>query len=208
MLREYQTEISKLKAQLAINGPGRELTADLELKQRIEDEKAKITHFYEEETLRLREEHDHQRKEKEDLMNGMVSRVVRMSILFHSCIWLACFRASADMMNLKAHYEDKIQSLNAQATKLPEKIEVINKIQELKSSLVGGECAHNDQLKEKRKRKKMAAENRLSALVKAINGVEETEARDILQGHYTDIQQELKMKTDALKTTSKKVGFD
>lgn len=111
------------------------------------------------------------------------------------------------MMNLKAHYEEKIQALNAEATKIPEKIEVINKIQALKSSLVGGECAHNVQLKEKRKRKKMAAEDRLSALAKAINSVEQTEARDILQGHYTDIQHELKMKTDALKTTSKKVRF-
>lgn len=71
MLREYQTEISKLKAQLAINGPVSEIPNDLEVKQRIEDEKAKITQFYEEETLRLREEHETQRKQKEDLMKGI-----------------------------------------------------------------------------------------------------------------------------------------
>lgn len=111
------------------------------------------------------------------------------------------------MTVLKAHYEEKIQSLNAEATQLPEKVEVINKIHALKSSLVGGECANNDQLKEKRKRKKMAAEHRLSALTKAINSVEQTDTRDILQGHYTDIQQELKMKTDALKTISKKASY-
>lgn len=109
------------------------------------------------------------------------------------------------MMQLKAHYEDKIKVLNAEANKLPQNNEVINKIQALKSSLVGGECANNDQLKEKRKRKKMAAEHRLSAIAKAINSVEQTEARDILQGHYTDIQHELKLKTDALKAISKKV---
>lgn len=213
MLREYQAEISKLKQQLAVNGPVREPTADLELKQRIDEEKAKITQFYEEETLRLRAEHDHQRKEKEDLMNGIVGRRLLSASLENELVFAQffvsrspLFRAPTDMMKLKAHYEDKIQTLNAEATKLPEKNEVINKIRELKSSLVGGECANNDQLKEKRKRKKMAAEHRLSALAKAINSVEGTEARDILQGHYTDIQQELKMKTDALKATSKKVN--
>lgn len=110
------------------------------------------------------------------------------------------------MTELKAHYEEKIQSLNAEAHHQPEKAEVIHKIQALKSSLVGGECANNDQLKEKRKRKKAHAEHRLSALAKAIDSVEQTDTRDILQGHYTDIQQELKMKTDALKTISKKVS--
>lgn len=110
-----------------------------------------------------------------------------------------------DMMKLKAHYEEKISALNTEASKLPQNNEVINKIQALKSSLVGGECANNTQLKERRRRKKLAAEHRLNEISMAINSVEHTEARDILQGHYTDIQQELKLKTDALKTISKKV---
>lgn len=75
MLREYQAEISRLKSQLAVNGPGSEPIIDLELKQSIEDEKAKITQFYEEETMRMREEHENQRKEKEDLMNGMLIKI-------------------------------------------------------------------------------------------------------------------------------------
>lgn len=70
MLREYQAEISKLKAQLAINGPVSEIANDLEVKQRIEEEKAKITQFYEEETMRLKEDHEKQRKQKEDLLKG------------------------------------------------------------------------------------------------------------------------------------------
>lgn len=111
-----------------------------------------------------------------------------------------------DMAQLKAHYEDKIEALNSEANKLPQpNKEVINKIQALKSSLVGGECADNTQLKEKRRRKKVAAERRLLEISNAINSVEQTEARDILQGHYTDIQQELKLKTDALKSVSRKV---
>lgn len=110
------------------------------------------------------------------------------------------------MMELKAHYEEKIAALNSEEKKLPQQNnEVISKIQALKSSLVGGECANNTQLKEKRRRKKMAAERRMMEISNAINSVEQTEARDILQVHYTDIQQELKLKTDALKSISRKV---
>lgn len=109
------------------------------------------------------------------------------------------------MEKLKAHYEEKISALNSQAKKLPQNNEVINKIQALKSSLVGGECANNTQLKEKRRRKKLAAEQRMNAISMALDLCEHSEARDILQGHYTDIQQELKLKTDALKAMSRKV---
>lgn len=109
------------------------------------------------------------------------------------------------MKKLKSHYEEKISDLNSK--KRPESIEVIDKIKALKSSLVGGENSNNIQLKEKRKRKKMAAELRVLELTKAINSVEHTEARDILQGHYTDIQQELKLKTDALKSFARKVSL-
>lgn len=110
------------------------------------------------------------------------------------------------MMKLKAHYEEKISALNSEANKLPQpNKDVINKIQALKSSLVGGECANNTQLKEKRRRKKIAAEHRMMEISNAINSVEHTQSRDILQGHYTDIQQELKLKTDTLKSMSRKV---
>lgn len=107
------------------------------------------------------------------------------------------------MMKLKAHYEEKISSLNS--VKPPQRNEVVEKIKALKSSLVGGENANNTQLKEKRKHKKIAAEQRLDEIANAINSVEQSEARDILQGHYTDIQHELKLKTDALKSISRKV---
>lgn len=113
------------------------------------------------------------------------------------------------MERLKTHYEEKIATLNSQANTLtPSQCnnEVINKIQALKSSLVGGECAHNIQLKEKRRHKKLEAEQRTKAIANALDmWCEHSEARDILQEHYTDIQHELKMKTDALKAISRKV---
>lgn len=201
MLREYQAEILQLKTQLANNGTiTPESPIDLELKKNIEEEKTKLAEYYEAETDRLKSEHENQRKEKEELMNGK-------SLYFY--VFSDNIKASKhfflDMMKLKAHYEEKITSLNAKANKLPVNNEVINKIQALKSSLVGGECANNTELKEKRKRKKLAAEHRMKAITSVIDSIEHTEARDILQGHYSDIQQELKMKTDALKAMSRKV---
>ena len=72
MLREYQAEILKLKTQLANSGMtnGTESPIDLELKKNIEEEKEKLAQFYEAETERLKNEHENQRKEKEELMNG------------------------------------------------------------------------------------------------------------------------------------------
>lgn len=72
MLREYQAEILKLKTQLANSGMtnGVESPIDMDLKKNIEEEKEKLAQFYEAETERLKNEHENQRKEKEELMNG------------------------------------------------------------------------------------------------------------------------------------------
>lgn len=115
------------------------------------------------------------------------------------------------MEQLKAHYEQQLQELatnnkiNANPA-IPDKDEVINKIKMLKSALIGGECANDAQFKEKMKKRKLEAERRLSALAHALSRVEQSEDRDILQTHYTDIQQELKIKTDALKSSRQKVN--
>lgn len=116
----------------------------------------------------------------------------------HFCFFL---NLNLDLTNLKARFEEKINEVS----KPGDEVEVIKKIKALKSSLVGGECANDVQLKEKRKRKKLAAQQRLSALARALKDADHTEARDILQGHYTDIQHELKIKTDALRAETKKV---
>lgn len=212
MLREYQAEILKLKSQLAKNGVvnGLELPIDLELKKNIEEEKEKLAQYYEAETERLKNEHESQKKEKEELMNGnfQLTFFILLFIFFYIEFidFVFSFYIFSDMEKLRAHYEEKISALNTKANKLPQN-EVINKIQALKSSLVGGENANNTQLKEKRRRKKMAAEQRMNAIAAALNLCEHDEARDILQVHYTDIQQELKLKTDALKAISRKVLF-
>lgn len=117
------------------------------------------------------------------------------------------------MEQLKEHYEQQLRDLainnkNSSRTNSTEKDkdDVINKIKMLKSALIGGECANDTQFKEKLKKRKMESERRLSALANALSRVEQTEDRDILQTHYSDIQQELKIKTDALKSNRQKVN--
>lgn len=73
MLREYQAEISKLKLQLERGGlmnGSIDVSVDEETKAQIEMEKHRLKEFYEAETERLKTEHENQRKEKEELMNG------------------------------------------------------------------------------------------------------------------------------------------
>lgn len=117
------------------------------------------------------------------------------------------------MEQLKTHYEQQLKDLasnnkNILRTNSTEgdKDDVMNKIKMLKGALIGGECANDAQFKEKLKKRKLDAERRLSALAHALSRVEQSEDRDILQTHYTDIQQELKVKTDALKASRQKVS--
>jgi len=72
--------------------------------------------------------------------------------------------------------------------------------------MVGGERANDYELKEKRLRKKKAAERRLQALAKVLSKVEDEDGM-FLQV-YDDIQQELSLKTDALRKNKIKVKWN
>ena len=106
---------------------------------------------------------------------------------------------------------------------------VKTKMKSIQNDLIGGERANDEQLREKHKKKKIAAQRRMrsdliiihflqeqkdhkyitifSALAEALNRVEQSEDRSILQGHYSDIQHELQVKTDALKSQKHKVSL-
>lgn len=73
MLREYQAEISKLKDMLQSNttqSPASSISDDSETRAHVEEEKIRLQEFYENETERLKREHENQRREKEELMQG------------------------------------------------------------------------------------------------------------------------------------------
>lgn len=71
--------------------------------------------------------------------------------------------------------------------------------------MVGGERVNDRELKEKRLKKKRAAEQRLNALAKILAKVEDEEGPNLVLKVYDDIQEELRVKTDLLRKYKQKV---
>ena len=69
----------------------------------------------------------------------------------------------------------------------------------------GGKRAGDKNLKERRKRKKAAAENRIKVLGEALGHVDDEDG--VLIKVYDDIQEELKVKNEALKKGKQKESF-
>ena len=67
----------------------------------------------------------------------------------------------------------------------------------------GGKRAGDKNLKERRRQKKKAAENRIKALGEALGHVDDEDG--VLIKVYDDIQEELRVKTDALKKSKQRV---
>lgn len=78
------------------------------------------------------------------------------------------------------------------------------RLQEIEENMVGGERAHDEELKEKRQRKKKAAEKR--SKVMAESNRSDDEENQILMRAYDNIQEELRVKTEALKKSKQKVN--
>ncbi|KFB41341.1 AGAP003323-PA-like protein [Anopheles sinensis] len=190
MLREYQQEIIRLKELLkggsqpvAENGYG-EIGFDVE-KQALKTQ-------YDQEVTHLRREYEQQKIAKQELVK--------------------------DIEKIKTYYEQQMQHLASRklaendrepTVGLPsrDRKEIYERIKQIKDALIGGERANDIQLKEKRYRNKLASEKRINALAQAISRIEQTEDRDLLQGHYTDIQQELKTRYDQIRALRRRTKF-
>lgn len=191
LVKEYQEEIMRLKQLLESNQIGGDPSttnqdAQLESDQShewLEQEKAKLQSEFEAETIRLKHEHEAQKLEKQELQK--------------------------DIEVLKAHYEKQLELLakkQDQNNNQPvSNEEIMNRIESIKATLIGGERANDLQLKEKRYKKKLAAQRKLSALAHVLGRIEQSVDRDLLKEHYSDIHQELQAKTEALRGQRKKV---
>ena len=69
----------------------------------------------------------------------------------------------------------------------------------------GGKRAGDKDLKERRKGRKRAAENRIKVLGEALGHVDDEDG--VLIKVYDDIQEELRVKTEALKKSKQRVSF-
>lgn len=205
-LREYQEEIIKLKKMLEANNFDN--SNNININNQIETEKppqstvawldeesSKIKNEMQEEMERLREDHIREKRENEHRIQ--------------------------EMEELKQNYEEQLMRLKSQSKEIETvrnksseqqlvngnkilQLEACKRIEMIKQALIGGERANDTQLKERRQKKKLDAQRRLSALAHVLSRVEQSEDRDILQGHYTSIQQELNAKNEHLKLLRQK----
>ncbi|XP_049845788.1 osmotic avoidance abnormal protein 3 isoform X1 [Schistocerca gregaria] len=196
LLREYQDEIRKLKQML-------ESTSVSDKGSLVEQEREKLRLEYEKQMEEMRREY-----EAEHVNN--------------------C-KLQADMHALKKHYEQQLDKINRQekydaafpsngvsdeSGKLEASIgtkmklnaahqEVLQRLERLQKSMIGGECANDEELKEKRLRKKRASERRLRALAQVLSKVSDDDG--LMLKVYDDIDQELRTKTELLKKYKMKI---
>ncbi|XP_033607244.1 osmotic avoidance abnormal protein 3 isoform X2 [Cryptotermes secundus] len=207
MLREYQEEIKKLRQMLETTSSSRNTAILMTDEKVLAEEREKVRLEYENEMKKMREQYLAEQDHKTKLQ--------------------------LDMDKLKRQYEEELERINKQVTthasaksqivgaKTPSELivtealkgenpaispsqqEVLLRLQKLQKSMVGGERANDRELKEKRLRKKKAAERRLQALAKVLSKVEDDDG--VFLQVYDDIQQELSLKTDALRKNKMKV---
>ncbi|XP_037708099.1 osmotic avoidance abnormal protein 3 isoform X3 [Drosophila subpulchrella] len=79
-----------------------------------------------------------------------------------------------------------------------------SRIDFIKRTLVGGERVDDFKLKEQHKARKFAAQRHLSAIAYALSRVK-CEDRDLLQGHYATITQEINIKNNHIKNCKEKI---
>lgn len=149
MLREYQEEINMLRKLLENSGSNSSnplvVENGIDIQEQIREEKLKLEEEFEEKALKLREQHEQQRREKEELI--------------------------LSMEELKREYKEKLSEVHETAMQ-PEQIivkndeikddaQITDRIKSIKDILIGGERANDTQLKEKRFKKKLAAQKKI-----------------------------------------------
>jgi len=231
MLREYQSEIEKLKQMIEKGGfEGGEVVPSEEL---LEAERERVRSEYEAEMAEMREKFSSEQQSKAKM--------------------------AAEIEELKRDYEDKLKEVNeraktasesrkvsseggttvavgvgdavpvanpinpnlnsanpatmvngvvhgdiAEAAVNQEQLKAMEKLRRLQASLLdGGKRADDKDLKEKRLKKKKAAEKRLKVLGEALGHVDDEDG--VLVKVYDDIQTELAEKTQALKKMKQRV---
>ncbi|XP_050079203.1 kinesin-like protein KIF17 [Anopheles maculipalpis] len=194
MLREYQQEIMRLK-ELLKGGENRSLDINgHQESMSLGVERQALKTQYDQEVMHLRREYEQQKIAKQELVK--------------------------DIEKIKAYYEQQMQLLTTKQLSDGEKDltttaqlanrdrkEIYDRIKQIKDALIGGERANDIQLKEKRYRNKLASEKRINALAQALGRIEQAADRDFLQGHCSDIQQELKVRYEQIRALRKRSKF-
>lgn len=156
-MRQYQEEIEKLRKELearsnqknlesfkSVNhiSPEEELLINRNISSRseiLDAKRDKLILEYQDEMKRLRSLHENEKHEKEIVLRQIEA--------------------------IKAEYKENIQQINLDVEDKQKKdscneSEILKRIEILKAAMIGGEKAYDQELSERRRRKKVAAERR------------------------------------------------
>lgn len=148
-MRQYQEEIARLKSLLSSNQINslkiEDLSPEVETNENITSTNAdlnakrdRLLQKYQEEMEKLKNLHENEKHEKETILR--------------------------QIQTIKDEYERNIEKLNEEISLKQKqqcsKEEILQRIETLKAAMIGGEKAHDAELSERRKRKKLAAEKR------------------------------------------------
>lgn len=150
---------------------------------KFDEKRDQLIRQYEKEMEKLKNLHESERTEKESIL-GQIEAI-------------------------KRDYQNHIEQLNREmlerVPKPASKEEILDRIARLKAAMIGGEKAGDKELSERRRKRKLTSERRLSTIAQVLAKMDVNEDREILQNQYKDISQELDSKTDLLRRYRHKV---
>ncbi|XP_046439186.1 osmotic avoidance abnormal protein 3-like isoform X2 [Daphnia pulex] len=178
MLREYQKEIERLSQMIDQQKPTQIVRVKSE--SEIEQEKMQLQKEYEEKIRQLQRE-----VEKEQETNA---------------------KATVEMENLRRAYEVDLQKINNSKKKVEldeEAQETLKRLKQIEGDLVGGEKANDLEFQERHWKRKNISERRRALLAQLLARTEDEDGA--LLRVYDDIQQEVRIKTEAIKKYKQKL---
>jgi len=209
LLLEYQAEIQQLRLLLEnhatqkMNHPAvtrRHSILDLE------EEKAKIRAEYEAELKKLREHYVAEQESNQKLQADVQTLKSRFEKDLERMDTEPDLRGGLLQMQngIGAELGEPMdQNGGGGSTLSPLQQETLARLHEIEENMVGGERAHDKDLKEKRQKKKRAAEKRSRVVAESYRS--DDEDNQILMRAYDNIQEEMRIKTEALKKAKQKV---
>ncbi|XP_050432495.1 osmotic avoidance abnormal protein 3 [Adelges cooleyi] len=195
MLRQYQEQIKKLKELLDASN------AQLPSSNNVNDisEKEKLRLEYQKEMVKLRDKYQEEYNSKCQMQADLKALKEKYDKNLAKIDFRSDNRTPSPQQIVEKALNNNKVELNATQQ------EIIKRLKKLQESMVGGERVNDKELREHRLRKKKAAERRLNALARAFANVETEEGPNLVLHVYDDIQEELRVKNEALKKYKQKL---
>lgn len=166
MLRQYQSEIEKLKKLLETRQSTPLKVEDLDTNNRqimefdeinenvinndLDAKRDQLIQQYEEEMEKLKNLHENERAEKENILKqiDVIKEEYKLNLE----------KLNNELIKPNEQQQPQLEQANTNKTS---KEEILQRIAALKASMIGGEKANDKELSDRRKRKKLASERRL-----------------------------------------------